>query len=168
MNFGKLSAIIDDGFRLPVFPWEIYLQDLVRTASARLLAPLTVLNYLLADETILLFFVLPTMVWVYGTAGLAVGLAMVVTCTKVEAKMKDWFKRPRPRSIHHLDTTDYGIPSGDAMLVAAWTPLAFGWWALAPIFVVCWARLAREAHYPLDVVLGSVVGYGIASAFARL
>lgn len=160
----RLFALIDEGLSLPLLPGEAAAQAWVARASRRALAPLTVANWLLADEAFLFLVVFPVLFWVVGPPALAVVAACLVSSTKVEAKMKAWFRRPRPRSIYHLDTTDYGIPSGDAMLVAAWTPLAFGWWAALPIAAVWWARLARDAHYPLDVLLGSAVGLGLASA----
>ena len=147
--------------QLPVYAWERALQGWVRRASAGLVEPLTVANFLLADEAVVLALA-SVLFWLYGVPALAVAVAVLVSSTKVEEKLKALFHRGRPR-----DEAEWGIPSGDCVLVAAWTPLVLGWWAVLPIALVAWARMARDAHWPLDVVAGAALGLALSLGALR-
>ena len=68
----------------------------------------------------------------------------------------------------------YSGPSGHAMTAAAYAvPLVVAWPAAAPLAIVVWAvigwsRVAVGHHYVSDVLLGSILGAGIAAPVAVL
>jgi undecaprenyl-diphosphatase len=68
----------------------------------------------------------------------------------------------------------YSCPSGHAMTAAAYAvPLIAAWPAAAPVAIAVWAvigwsRIAVGHHYLSDVLLGSILGAGIAAPVAVL
>ena len=68
----------------------------------------------------------------------------------------------------------YSCPSGHAMTAAAYAvPIVAAWPAAAPIViavwgVIGWSRVAVGHHYVSDVLLGSILGAGIAAPVAVL
>ena len=138
---------------LPVFQWEQNLQQWMARVSHPLLTPLVVANILLADEVII-FLAIPVLAWFVPP--LAVGtiaLALLMSSTRIEDALKNLIKRGRPR-----DPREWGIPSGDCVVVPVWTIPLLGVWAILPILLVAWARVARGAHWPLDTLAGVLVG----------
>ena len=147
---------------MTIFPWERAVQGWVERVSAPILTPLRVGNIVLADEGIVFAVWLPVTL----LAGVLTGRHWRATVTalallaspRVEEWLKDLFKRGRPR-----DPGEWGIPSGDCMLVAIWTPPLLGGWAALPIALVMWARMALGAHWVLDVLLGVALGLWLVS-----
>lgn len=140
---------------MPVFRWERAVQGWL---SGRHLGALTVANvafggegviHLWAPIVVALFAGLPVGAWV----GAAFTLALVL-----EGWLKPLLHRGRPRDPH-----EDGIPSGDCMAVAVWSPVLLGWWSALPIGLVMWARMARDAHWPLDVIAGAALGLWLVS-----
>jgi undecaprenyl-diphosphatase len=68
----------------------------------------------------------------------------------------------------------YSCPSGHCMTVAALSlPIGFVMPGFAPALVallvlIGWARLAAAHHYPSDLVLGTLMGYGVAWPVSQL
>lgn len=66
----------------------------------------------------------------------------------------------------------YSCPSGHAMTAAAYgVPLVFAWPDASPLVValcaaMSWSRVALGHHYPGDVLLGTLLGGGVALAVA--
>lgn len=136
-----------------VFQWEQRVQSWVARHSIPEMRSLTTLNILWADEGIMLL-ALPFFLWWTSLAtGLSLGLALLATSTKIDDYLKNWFHRGRPR-----DAMEWGFPSGDCILVTVWSVPLLGWWAILPISIVAWARVARGAHWPLDTLGGTMVG----------
>lgn len=140
-----------------VFKWELSLQSRIEVWSRPVLRPLRWFNLAFGGAEVVAW--VPIM---------AVGLAVVsefslVQCLAVavaslaskEAEFwtKVAFNRPRPNG------EGLGLPSGDVWQATIWAVPVFGWTAIVPIGLVAWARLARNAHFPLDVVAGA--GFGL-------
>lgn len=152
---------------IPVFAWERAVQGWVARVSRPLLVPLTALNVLLGGQEpvpamLPMFIVAPYFLGPRKLVGLATGLivavALLVTPT-VEDTLKRLLHRGRPR-----DEQEWGIPSGDCAYVTIWSVgLLPGWYPLLPIAIVMWARMARDAHWPLDTVAGMLLGLWLVS-----
>jgi len=143
---------------MPVFAWERWLHAWIARVSRPVRPGLHGLNVALADEGIILG-ALPIILWLTSwEVGLTIGVSLLVTSTKVEDHLKGLVRRGRPR-----DPTEWGFPSGDCALVSVWAPLLLGWWAVVPIVLVAWARVAQDAHWPLDTVGGVGVGLWLVS-----
>jgi undecaprenyl-diphosphatase len=68
----------------------------------------------------------------------------------------------------------YSCPSGHCMTAAALSlPIALVIPGFAPLLValillIGWARLAAAHHYPSDLILGTLMGYGVAWPISQL
>lgn len=115
-----------------------------------------VLNFLLASEPLIQMVATALLIGAGYVTGWAAGalVTAVLVSPHVETWCKTTLQRGRPRDPH-----EWGIPSGDCMMVALWTPHAFGGWAWAPILYICLARIIRRAHWTLDTLVG--VGLGL-------
>jgi len=106
-------------------------------------------------------------------------LASFIAWTIAEV-MKRIFNTPRPFDLNHLQTftailpTDPAFPSGHAATVFA---LAITIWfhdrKVGIIFVilaalVAWARVAANVHYPVDVIVGGLIGTIVAIAIEKI
>lgn len=141
---------MSNGVTMPIFAWERTLQGWL---SGRAVLPLTIANVAFGGEGVIQLWAPVVVALLAGlpsavAVAAAMGLAIIV-----ENWLKPTIHRGRPR-----DPNEDGIPSGDCMAVGIWSPVILGWGAIAPILLVAWARMARDAHYPLDVLLGSVLG----------
>lgn len=146
---------------LPVFAWERAVQGWL---SGRHVGALTVANVMFGGEGVVHLWAPVAVALTLGLLPAAAVLGAFAVAITVEAWLKPTFHRGRPR-----DMNEDGIPSGDCMAVAIWSPVLLGWWAAAPILLVAWARMARDAHYPLDVLLGAALGllWGVGIAALR-
>jgi undecaprenyl-diphosphatase len=132
--------------------------------------------------------------WLFLFGGLALwgylgrnGLPMVLTALLslgIAHALYPWVKsymarlRPMDRDgalqslLKPLDR--YSCPSGHCMTVAALSlPIGFVMPGFAPALVallllIGWARLAAAHHYPSDLVLGTLMGYGVAWPVSQL
>lgn len=127
--------------------WERRLHALiVRASPTWLTSGLTTIDAVYTDERAAKLVALALVPW------FPVWAAAVWATPVVEEWLKQLARRGRPR-----DETEWGLPSGDAMLaVVFWGWM--GWWATPIVVTTCFARLVRGAHWPLDVVAGVAVG----------
>ena len=77
---------------------------------------------------------------------------VVLLALPLELALKWAFERQRPTE------PGLGFPSGDAMLAAALYGGLVGWWATPLVILVMLARVVKGAHWPLDVIVGAVLG----------
>ena len=144
---------------IPVFAWERALQGRVARASARLVGLIRAVNIALAGEEVMTTAAPGLALAVLLTAGPSVAvlfLAAFLSARHVEAWAKGLAHRGRPR-----DEAENGLPSGDCAIVTIWASALLGWWAVLPIAFVMWARMALGAHWPLDTVIGVVMGLAL-------
>lgn len=113
---------------------------------------LTLVNHL-AHEPVWLAVALLAAPW-HPAWALAVWLTPIV-----EQRAKWEANRGRPRDPH-----EPGLPSGDVMLATVVSVPWLGWPALTWVALVMWARLVRQAHWPLDVVAGLALGLVLAGS----
>jgi len=141
-----------------------------------LTAPMTFLTFLGNEEFFLI--VMPGIYWCLDTAlGLEVGLILMVS-NSLNNILKLAFHSPRPfwisTEVNALsEETSFGIPSGHAQnAVAVWGYLAaslrrqWGW--LLAIFLITLIGVSRiylAVHFPVDVVMGWLVGIIVLWAF---
>lgn len=114
---------------------------------------------------------------VFGEAGLAVAIKMTIVgllALAIYKLIKSRTTRPRPYSVNHairlgaavLDR--YSFPSGHTMHAAGFTLIACHYfpalaWVLVPFAVlVALSRIILGLHYPTDVLVGAVIGAGLA------
>lgn len=149
----------------PVFQWERSLQAFIRRASSRSVNMLTAANVMFGGEGVIQLWAPVVVAVLYGLHVAVAVAAGMLLAIMIEGWLKPLFHRPRP----FPRDNEHGIPSGDCMGVAVWSPVLLGWWAVAPIVLVAWARMARGAHYPLDVVVGAGLGllWGVGIAWLR-
>jgi membrane-associated phospholipid phosphatase len=94
--------------------------------------------------------------------------------------LRPGFGRPRPRAeiedrfyYFQFSSNMLGFPSGHVMSnVAGATALTILQpWVGVPYVVIAaasgWSRMQRNAHYPTDVVVGALLGFGVGIACAR-
>ena len=135
----------------PAFQWERCVQLFLAAHSPQRL--LRVVNICLADTGVILL-ALPLLVWWGGWAkGVGIIVALLVSVGWIEDLLKNLVQRGRPRDPH-----EWGLPSGDCVVVTAWAVPLLWWWAILPIVVVAWARVALGAHWPLDTLAGVALG----------
>ena len=137
------------------------MQAWIARVSTPLLRPLHVVNVALADEGLVTASIpLIAIGWfIAGNRwrGIVVMIALIAS-PRIEEWLKGLAMRGRPRDPH-----EWGLPSGDCALVTIWTAPLVGWWAAVPIGIVAWARVARDAHFPLDVIAGIGLGLWLVS-----
>ena len=144
---------------IPVFTWERAVQGWVVRESTRLVGLIRVANIALAGEEVMTTAAPGLTLAVLLTAGLPVAvlfLAAFLSARHVEAWAKGLAHRGRPR-----DEAENGLPSGDCAIITIWASVLLGWWAVLPIAFVMWARMALGAHWPLDTVIGVVMGLAL-------
>ena len=135
----------------PAFQWERCVQLFLAAHSPQRL--LRVVNICLADTGVILLALPPLMWWGGWKQGVGIILAILVSGGWVEDFLKNLVQRGRPR-----DPNEWGLPSGDCVVVTAWAVPLLGWWAAIPIGIVAWARVALGAHWPLDTLAGVALG----------
>ena len=106
-------------------------------------------------------------------------LASFIAWTIAEV-LKRVFNTPRPFEVNHMATyvlalpADPAFPSGHAATVFA---LAVTVWLhdhkVGIIFVilaalVAWARVAANVHFPIDVIVGAIIGTAVAIAIEKV
>ena len=148
---------------MPVYAWERAFQGWVKRVSTPAYWLLAPANTVLGGDVVgvvgppMVLLVLP---WGYGVpvvAALMVALALIaLPAADVWCKQR-FGGRGRPRS-----PFEFGLPSGDCATVVVWSVVALGWAAVLPIALVAWARMARDAHWPLDTVAGVALGLWLA------
>ena len=130
----------------------------------------------------LFFLLLPLIYWnINRRIGARLGV-LLISCVVINDLVKVAFALPRPfwtQGIGQLaptPETSFGFPSGHAQSTAAiWTFLALQtkrprlWMVLAFVLLICVAlsRLFLGAHYPLDIVGGTLIGYALLWGFLR-
>lgn len=146
-----------------LYNWEPPVQAFIQRISSPFVNVLRSLNILLGGEECMTLAV----PWLVGLAFLTqepwvaflLGVGLL-SSRHVEAWAKPWLGGPprgRPR-----DPAEDGMPSGDCAVVTIWASVLLGWWAVLPVAVVMWARVALRAHWPLDTVAGVVQGVVLA------
>jgi len=94
--------------------------------------------------------------------------------------LRPGFGRPRPRAniddhFHYFEMKSHllSFPSGHVMsnMSGAIALTVIEPWVGIPYVVMsgasAWSRMQREAHYPTDVTVGAILGWGVGIAFAR-
>ena len=143
-------------------------------------APMKLFSFLGSEPFFLLL--LPLVYWNIDRR-IGARLAILLICSVVSNDLlKVAFALPRPfwtSGIGQLagkPEVSFGFPSGHAQSAAAlWTFVALQtrrprlWVALAFVLLILVAlsRLYVGAHYPLDVVGGALIGYGLLAVFLR-
>lgn len=130
-----------------VYGWERRLHDLVVWATPpRLARILGLVDDIGTDERVCRILALALLpVWpVWAIAVWGAG--------PLEEYLKWLAGRPRPSN-----DGSWGLPSGDAVLSTVFYSL-LGWWAAPIVVATCWARVVRQAHWPLDIIAGVAVG----------
>ena len=134
-----------------VFAWER------KVADALWVRPdprwLGLFNFLLADFTWVLCAVVPMLLLWYGGSFL-----FLVPTVGLAPKVQAWltWNRGRPRDPQQL--VEYGAPSLDCMITTIWTVPLLGPYAAIPILATALLRMIRGAHWPLDTLVGVLLG----------
>ena len=145
--------------------WNIFLQNL----GSWLKMPMEVFSFFGTEYFFLLL--LPALYWCFEDGiGLRVGIILILS-TSVNDALKMAFHGPRPYwystdVIRYASETSFGIPSGHAQIaVGVWGMLATSirkWWgwliAILIILLIGISRLYLGVHFPLDVILGWLIG----------
>jgi membrane-associated phospholipid phosphatase len=145
--------------------WNIFLQNL----GSWLKTPMEVFSFFGTEYFFLLL--LPTLYWCFEAGiGLRVGIILILS-TSVNDALKMTFHGPRPYwystdVIRYASETSFGVPSGHAQIaVGVWGMLAASirkWWgwliAILIILLIGISRLYLGVHFPLDVILGWLIG----------
>jgi membrane-associated phospholipid phosphatase len=145
--------------------WNIFLQSL----GSWLKTPMEVFSFFGTEYFFLLL--LPALYWcVEAGIGLRVGIILILS-TSVNDALKMAFHGPRPywystEVIRYASETSFGLPSGHAQIaVGVWGMLAASirkWWgwliAILIILLIGISRLYLGVHFPLDVILGWLIG----------
>ncbi len=117
--------------------------------------------------------------WRSWQSGAAMVMASILS-NAASGWMKDWFARPRPELVPHLDhVNSISYPSGHAtsaavvyLLFALLVPTAARskWLATAALLILLtgWSRIALGVHYPTDVIGGWMLGTAFALAASAL
>lgn len=148
--------------------WVIFLQNL----GSWLKTPMEAFSFLGTEYFFLLL--LPALYWCVETQiGLRIGIILLLS-TSVNDGLKMAFHGPRPYwyspdVIAYAKETSFGIPSGHAQnAMGIWGMLAAGirkWWAwsiaIVIILLISISRMYLGVHFPVDVILGLVVGAGL-------
>jgi undecaprenyl-diphosphatase len=107
---------------------------------------------------------------------LAVLLAETITRTMkfVIDRQRPAFRYPSPQPLMHIPHTN-SFPSGHAAVsfACAATAARFAPRRVVPLLyvlaaLIAWSRVYVGAHYPLDVLVGALIGLGIATALRPL
>jgi len=145
--------------------WNIFLQNL----GSWLKAPMEGFSFLGTEYFFLLL--LPALYWcIEAGIGLRVGVILLLS-TSVNDALKMAFHGPRPYwysadVIGYAKETSFGVPSGHAQIATGvWGMLAASlrkWWAwfiaILVILLIGISRLYLGVHFPLDVILGWLIG----------
>jgi membrane-associated phospholipid phosphatase len=134
----------------PIFAWERAIQGWLANKHV---GALTVANLVFGGEGIVQLWAPVAIALTTDLVTTAAALGAFSLAILLEAWLKPTLHRGRPRDSH-----EDRIPSGDCMAVGIWAPILLGWWAAFPVGLVMWARMARNAHWPLDVVVGAGLG----------
>jgi len=154
---------------MPILDWFVSIRSPALTSLA---FAFTWLGY----ATFIMFF-MSVGYWVCGKAMFFRILILITVSAVMNAVAKDIFQSPRPPLTMRLDDlvgASYGIPSGHAQLgVVIWMWLAYeirkAWaWVAGGIIVVgiMSSRMYLGAHYPVDVLIGALLGAVTLVAFA--
>jgi membrane-associated phospholipid phosphatase len=145
--------------------WNIFLQNL----GSWLKTPMEIFSFFGTEYFFLLL--LPVLYWcVEASLGLKVGIILLLS-TSLNDALKIALHGPRPYWISpdvfgYASETSFGVPSGHAQIaVGVWGTLATrvrkGWgWLIAVlvILLIGISRLYLGVHFPLDVILGWMIG----------
>ena len=80
---------------------------------------------------------------------------LTILSMPVEMTYKWAFERPRP------DGNAQGLPSGDVLIATVVYGGLIGWWCAPLVALVALARVVKSRHYPLDVLAGAAIGFGM-------
>jgi membrane-associated phospholipid phosphatase len=145
--------------------WNIFLQSL----GTWLKTPMEAFSFLGSEYFFLIL--LPALYWcLEASIGLRVGFILLLS-TSVNDALKMAFHGPRPYwvstdVIGYASETSFGVPSGHAQIaVGVWGMLAASlrkrWVWLMAILIILLIGISRiflGVHYPLDVILGWLIG----------
>lgn len=135
-----------------------------------LLGPMKALSFLGTEDFYILM--IPVLYWSIDSAlGLRVGVIMLLS-SGLNTLFKFAFHLPRPYWVNTdvqalASETSFGVPSGHAQnAISIWgmvgTYFRKGWvWAISIFFIlgISLSRLYLAVHYPLDTVLGLLIGF---------
>lgn len=155
-----MDALLEMG--IPLILWFQSLGEWLAT-------PMAFFSFLGAEEFFLM--ILPALYWCISTElGLRVGVILLVNGS-LNAAFKLFFHAPRPYWVSTevqalASETSFGVPSGHAQVAAGvWGMLAsqlkqrWAWpAALFIIFMIGISRLHLGVHFPLDVLVGWLIG----------
>ncbi len=144
-----------------------------------LLIPMKVFSFLGTEDFYIL--ALPVIYWCFDTAlGLRVGLIMLLS-SGINTIFKFVFHAPRPywvnTEVQALSAeSSFGAPSGHAQnAISIWGMVGNyfrkGWvWVLSVFLIlgISLSRLYLAVHFPLDTILGLVVGFALLVSVNRI
>jgi membrane-associated phospholipid phosphatase len=147
------------------FTWNIFLQNL----GSWMKTPMEAFSFFGSEYFFLIL--LPALYWcLEASIGLRVGIILLLS-TSVNDALKMAFHGPRPYWISpdvigYASEISFGVPSGHAQIaVGVWGMLAdslrkwFGWMiAILIILLIGISRMYLGVHFPLDVILGWLIG----------
>ncbi len=143
-----------------------------------LVPPMRFFSFLGSEQFYIL--IMPAVYWLYDSSlGFRLGIVLLISLN-INGILKLSFHDPRP---YWMDTRlrvtlaedSFGIPSNHAQAaVVVWGLLGIElrrWWALgvaiALIFFVGLSRMVLAVHFPTDVYIGWLLGFGVLLGFLR-